>query len=76
MPKPEDKIGPYTLVKKLGRGAFGVVWLAERRGLILTTKVALKLPIEAPNCLFGLLSEGRNFSNSSMSCRVISHLLI
>lgn len=45
MPKPDDKIGPYTLVSKLGRGAFGVVWLAEKRGLI-TTRFALKLPNE------------------------------
>ncbi len=45
MPKANDKIGPYTLISKLGRGAFGVVWLAEKRGLI-TTRFALKLPNE------------------------------
>jgi serine/threonine protein kinase len=45
MAKPNDRIGPYTLVSKLGRGAFGVVWLAEKRGLI-TTRFALKLPNE------------------------------
>lgn len=45
MPKSNDKIGPYTLISKLGRGAFGVVWLAEKRGLI-TTRFALKLPNE------------------------------
>jgi serine/threonine protein kinase len=41
-----DKIGPYTLVSKLGRGAFGVVWLAERRTVITTTKAALKIPLD------------------------------
>ena len=44
MAQPEDKIGPYTLVSKLGRGAFGVVWLAEKRTSITTTRFALKLP--------------------------------
>jgi serine/threonine-protein kinase len=38
------KLGPYTLIEKIGRGAFGVVWLAEKRGAIVTTRLALKLP--------------------------------
>jgi len=41
-----DKIGPYTLNSKIGRGAFGVVWLAERRTTIATTRVALKMPLD------------------------------
>lgn len=41
-----DNIGPYTLTGKIGRGTFGVVWLAERRTAITTTKVALKLPLD------------------------------
>ncbi|MDQ3817713.1 MAG: serine/threonine protein kinase, partial [Acidobacteriota bacterium] len=44
MAKPNDQIGPYTLISKLGRGAFGVVWLAEKRTAITTTKVAIKIP--------------------------------
>ncbi|HLJ54004.1 MAG TPA: protein kinase [Chthonomonadaceae bacterium] len=44
---PDATIGPYTLLRSLGRGAFGEVWLAERRSSLLTTRVALKLPILA-----------------------------
>ena len=39
-----DTIGPYTLIRLLGQGGFGEVWLAERPTAVLTIKVALKLP--------------------------------
>jgi len=38
-----DTIGSYVLVKRIGEGAFGDVWLAEKTGLV-KTKFALKLP--------------------------------
>jgi serine/threonine protein kinase len=44
--RPGDQIGPYTLVNKLGKGAFGVVWLAERRTQITTTTAAIKIPFD------------------------------
>lgn len=43
MVQPQDKIGSYTLISKLGSGGFGVVWLAEKRTAIATTRFALKL---------------------------------
>lgn len=39
-----EQIGPYFLIRKLGRGGFGEVWLAERRAKFVTTRVAVKLP--------------------------------
>jgi len=44
--KTGQVIGLYTLVKRIGRGGFGEVWLAERRAKFVTTKVAVKLPLE------------------------------
>ena len=44
MSEPNACIGPYTLLEKLGRGAFGVVWLASKRTALSEHRVALKLP--------------------------------
>lgn len=43
---PGDQIGPYVLKAQIGRGAFGVVWLAEETTFLTSHKVALKLPSE------------------------------
>ena len=42
--KEEQKIGLYTLRRKLARGGFGEVWLAEKESEFVTKKVAVKLP--------------------------------
>ena len=45
--RPGDQIGPYVLMVQIGRGAFGVVWLAEETTFLTTHTVALKLPTDA-----------------------------
>ncbi|TAG48588.1 MAG: serine/threonine protein kinase [Betaproteobacteria bacterium] len=44
-----DIVGPYRLLKPLGRGGMGVVWLAERADGVLMRPVALKMPDSAGN---------------------------
>jgi len=39
-----EHIGPYELVKEIGRGGMGVVWLANRADGAFQRSVALKLP--------------------------------
>lgn len=57
MLRPKDVIGPYLLVRQLGRGAFGEVWLADRPTPLLTTQVALKIPADGQADIEVLLKE-------------------
>ena len=40
-------VGPYRLIREIGRGGMGAVWLAERADGLVKREVALKLPILA-----------------------------
>ncbi len=42
---PDDLVGPYRLLRVIGRGGMGTVWLAERVDGVLSRQVALKLPL-------------------------------
>jgi eukaryotic-like serine/threonine-protein kinase len=41
---PGSLLGPYRLIRQLGRGGMSIVWLAERADGLIKRHVALKLP--------------------------------
>jgi formylglycine-generating enzyme required for sulfatase activity len=57
MPKANDLIGPYQLIRKLGEGGFGEVWLAQDLDSSSSREVAVKTPIKSEFDLDALLQE-------------------
>ena len=49
--EPGQMVGPYRLLRLLGEGGMGTVWLAERADGALTREVAMKLPLGGPQRL-------------------------
>jgi eukaryotic-like serine/threonine-protein kinase len=43
-PATGERVGPYRLLRELGRGGMGSVWLAERADGLMRRAVAVKLP--------------------------------
>jgi serine/threonine protein kinase len=65
MPQANDQLGPYTLMRRLGRGAFGEVWLAERRTPLATTLVAVKLVVDEHPDLKAISQESRVWAEAA-----------
>lgn len=60
-----EQVGPYTLTNKLGQGAFGTVWLAERRTAIAVTQVALKIHFDDNANLSAIKKEAAVWAKAS-----------
>src|SRR5262245_20120375 len=63
--KEGDQLGPYTLINRIGSGSFGVVWLADRKTPITTTRVALKIPLEGTVNLESIKQEANTWVQAS-----------
>src|SRR5438045_1690124 len=69
-----DKIGPYELIRPLGRGAYGEVWLAERRSSILAAQVALKLPLDGQTNVESIRQQAQTWLRASGHPNVVPFL--
>lgn len=59
------QIGPYNLVRELGKGTFGIVYLAEKRSSLAITQFALKLALNSATDLTTFVQESQLWANLS-----------
>ncbi len=57
MPKPNDRIGPYQLIRRLGKGSFAEAWLARNATVRNAREVVLKIPLADELDVDALLQE-------------------
>ncbi|MCI0389526.1 MAG: protein kinase [Acidobacteria bacterium] len=74
MPKANDLIGPYQLIRKLGEGGFGEVWLARDFSGSSPREVAVKIPLESEIDLDALLQEATLWARATGHPNVLEFL--
>jgi serine/threonine protein kinase len=70
--KQGEKVGPYTLIRRLGRGGFGVVWLAEKQSRIAPIKFALKILLDSEAELDAVKQEAEIWVKVSGHANILS----
>lgn len=74
MPKANDRIGPYQLIRKLGEGGFGEVWLARDFNSSTPREVAVKMPLRSEIDLDALLQEATAWARATGHPNVLEFL--
>ena len=74
MPKAYELIGPYQLIRKLGAGGFGEVWLARDFSGSTPREVAVKTPLESEVDLDALLQEATLWARATGHPNVLEFL--
>jgi formylglycine-generating enzyme required for sulfatase activity len=74
MPKAHELIGPYRLIRRLGAGGFGEVWLAWDSSSSTPREVAVKTPLESEVDLDALLQEATLWARATGHPNVLEFL--
>ncbi len=74
MPRANDRIGPYQLIRKLGEGGFGEVWLALDLSGSTPREVAVKIPLKSEIDLDALLQEATLWARATGHPNVLEFL--